>query len=176
MLRSFPLPVITPMFVRFRLIYVSPTSAVRHSQRHTFVSHDLLFSPSVSPPTMASADFSQFVVTTTNEPPARPHGISPEPFPVYSPDLRIKVTVAFWDFDVYSHLIRLIRLTIRFLFVEPRFRYCFFSPTPHDVNLASRYRVRWQLRPLGLSPKVRDMPVILLNGRSNKLRPFGLLK
>ena len=160
MFRSFPLSMINPMFVRLRLIYVSPTSAVRHSQRHTFVSHDLLFSPSVSPPTMASADFSQFVVTTANEPPARPHGISPEPFPVYSPDLRIKVTVAFWDFDASCHLIRLIRLTIRFLSVEPRFRYCFFSPTPHDVNLASRYRVRWQLRPLGLPPKVRDMPVI----------------
>ena len=29
-------------------------------------------------------------------PPVRPHGISPEPFPVYSPDLRIEVTVAFW--------------------------------------------------------------------------------
>ena len=26
----------------------------------------------------------------------RPHGISPEPFPVYPPDLRIEVTVAFW--------------------------------------------------------------------------------
>lgn len=26
----------------------------------------------------------------------RPHGISPEPFPVYPPDLRHKVTVAFW--------------------------------------------------------------------------------
>ena len=93
-------------------------------------------------------------------PPARPHGISPEPFPVYSPDLRIKVTVAFWDYDALSHLIRLIRLTIRFLSVEPRFRYCFLSPTPHDVNLASRYRVRRQLRPLGLPPKLRDMPVI----------------
>ena len=109
---------------------------------------------------MASADFSQFVITTDRAPPVRPHGISPEPFPVYSPDLRIKVTVADLDFDAFCHLIRLIRLTIRFLSVEPRFRYCFFSPTPRDVNLASRYRVRWQLRPLGLSPKVRDMPVI----------------
>ena len=44
---------------------------------------------------MASADFSQFVVTTDRAPPVRPHGISPEPFPVYSPDLRIEVTVAF---------------------------------------------------------------------------------
>ena len=128
-----------------------------------------LFRPSRFLGTMASADFSQFVVTTDRAPPVRPHGISPEPFPVYSPDLRIKVTVAFWDFDASSHLIRLIRLTIRFLSVEPRFRYCFFSPTPHDVNLASRYRVRWQLRPLGLPPKVRDMPVILKKGALQEL-------
>ena len=38
---------------------------------------------------------------------------------------------------------------IRFLSVRLRFRYPFFSPTPHDVNLGSRYGVRWQLRPLG---------------------------
>jgi len=44
---------------------------------------------------MASADFSQFVVTTDRAPSVRPHGISPEPFPVYSPDLRVEVTVAF---------------------------------------------------------------------------------
>lgn len=33
-----------------------------------------------------------------------------------------------------------------------RFRYCFISPTPRDLKLASRYWVRWQLRPLELSP------------------------
>jgi hypothetical protein len=106
------------------------------------------------------------------KPPMRSHGISPEPFPVYSPDLRIKVTIAFWDFVVYSQLIRLIRLTIRFLSVEPRFRYCFFSPAPHDANLASRYQVRRQLRPLGLSPKVRDMPVIRLKERGRRAPPL----
>ena len=37
---------------------------------------------------------------------------------------------------------------IRFLFVRLRFRYPFFSPTPRDVNLGSRYGVRRQLRPL----------------------------
>ena len=119
-----------------------------------------LFRPSRLLGTMASADFSQFVITTDRAPPVRPHGISPEPFPVYSPDLRIKVTVAFWDFDACGHLIHLIRLTIRFLFVEPRFRYCFFSPVPHDTNLASRFKVRRQLRPSGLPPEVRGMPVI----------------
>ena len=55
-----------------------------------------LFRPSRLLGTMASADFSQFVVTTDRAPSVRPHGISPEPFPVYSPDLRIEVTVAFW--------------------------------------------------------------------------------
>ena len=119
-----------------------------------------LFRPSRFLGTMASADFSQFVVTTDRAPSVRPHGISPEPFPVYSPDLRIEVTVAFLDFDALCHLIRSIRLNIRFLSVEPRFRYCFFSPASHDTNLASRYRVRRQLRPSGLSPEVRDMPVI----------------
>ncbi|MEA4859438.1 MAG: hypothetical protein VB127_03065, partial [Sphaerochaeta sp.] len=44
--------------------------------------------------------------------------------------------------------------------VGPRFRYCFFPPTPRGVKLASRYRVRRQLRPLGISPKSDDMPVI----------------
>ena len=39
-------------------------------------------------------------------------------------------------------------LSIRFLFVRLRFRYCFFSPIPHDMNLASRFRVRRKLRPL----------------------------
>ena len=55
-----------------------------------------LFRPSRFLGTMASADFSQFAVTTDRAPSVRPHGISPEPFSVYSPDLRIEITVAFW--------------------------------------------------------------------------------
>ena len=46
-------------------------------------------------PTMASADFSQFVVTTEFVPPVRSHGISPCSFLVYPPDLRIWVTATF---------------------------------------------------------------------------------
>ena len=53
---------------------------------------------------MASADFSQFVVTTDRAPSVRPHGISPEPFPVYSSDLRIEVTVAFWTLMLFAIL------------------------------------------------------------------------
>ena len=63
-----------------------------------------LFHPSRLLGTMASADFSQFVVTTDRAPSVRPHGISPEPFPVYSSDLRIEVTVAFWTLMLFAIL------------------------------------------------------------------------
>ena len=46
-----------------------------------------------------------------------------------------------------------------YLSVRSRFRYPFLSPAPRGTNLGSRYRVRRQLRPLGLSPKARNMPV-----------------
>ena len=72
-------------------------------------------------------------------PSARPHGISRQSFLVYPLDLRTRVTVAFGVFDVSCHLARRVRLHIQFLSVGPRFRYCFFSPAPHDANLASRY-------------------------------------
>ncbi len=61
----------------------------------------------------------------------------------------IKATYkAFACEDVYGQLVRLLRLSIRFLFVRPRFRYCFFSPKRRRLKLASRFRVRRQLRPL----------------------------
>ena len=97
--------------------------------------------------TMASADFSWFVVTTA-VPSMRPHGISRHSFLVYLPNLHIRITVTLLDFVTFGPLIRRMRLGIRFLFVRLRFRYCFFSSTPHDVNLASHYGVRRQLRPL----------------------------
>ena len=109
---------------------------------------------------MASADFSRFVVTTA---PAA-HETSRDKsrtFPRLPAQSTHEGYGCLWDFTACSQLIRLIRLLIGFLFVGPRFRYGFFSPTPHDVKLASRYRVRRQLRPLGLPPKLRDMPVIL---------------
>ena len=96
--------------------------------------------------TSTSADFLVFVVTILLGLP-RPHGISHTSFIVYLPNLRIKVTVAFRNLTVFSQLVRLVRLCIRFLFVRPRVRYCFFSPKRHRLKLASRYRVRWQLRP-----------------------------
>ena len=93
----------------------------------------------------------------------RPHGISHTSFIVYLPNLRIKVTVAFGNFTAFSQLVRLIHLSIRFLFVRPRFRYCFFSPKGRPLKLVSRYGVRWQLHPGGLSPQMYNMPVILKN-------------
>ena len=79
---------------------------------------------------------------------ARPRGISRQSFLVYPLDLHTRVTVAFWVFDICGHLARRVCLHIQFLSVGPRFRYCFFSPAPHGTNLASRYGVRRQLRPL----------------------------
>ena len=46
-----------------------------------------------------------------------------------------------------------------YLSVRSRFRYPFLTPAPRGTNLGSRYRVRRQLHPLGLSPKARNMPV-----------------
>ena len=77
----------------------------------------------------------------------RPRGISHTSFLVYLHGLRNKVTVAFRSFTVFGQLVRLMRLSTMFLFVRPRIRYCFFSPERHHSKLASRYGVRWQLRP-----------------------------
>ncbi|WP_411915839.1 hypothetical protein [Porphyromonas miyakawae] len=68
-------------------------------------------------------------------------------FIVYLPNLRIKVRVAFWSFTAFGQLARLIRLSNRFLFVRPRICYCFFSHKGRSLKHASRYGVRWQLRP-----------------------------
>ena len=74
---------------------------------------------------MASADFSQFVITTDRAPPVRPHGISPEPFPVYSPDLRFEVTVAFWT------LMRFAILSVQYALISD------FCSSSHGFAIAS---------------------------------------
>ena len=81
-------------------------------------------------------------------PSTRPHGISRQSFLVCPLDLHMRITVAFLDFVTFGPLILRMRLGIKFLFVRMRFRYPFFSPTSHNMNLGSRYRVRRQLRPL----------------------------
>ena len=93
---SFPLPRTQPYVVCSDFIYVSSYHCRAYPQDIHLRCTVKLFRPSRFLGTMASADFSQFVITTDRAPPVRPHGISPEPFPVYSPDLRIEVTVAFW--------------------------------------------------------------------------------
>ena len=110
--------------------------------------------------TMASADFSQFVVTTANETACETSRDKSRTFPRLPARFTTLSYGCLLDFTACCPLIRQRRLVIEFLFVGPRFRYGFFSPAPHSAKLASRYRVRRQLRPLGLPPKLRDMPVI----------------
>ena len=117
-------------------------------------------------------------------PSTRPHGISRQSFLVYPLDLHMRITVAFLDFVTFGPLILRMRLGIKFLFVRLRFRYPFFSPTPHDINLGNRFKVRRQLRPGGLSPQTDGMPVIpktairnasaLLTGVPGRARTAGV--
>ena len=120
---------------------------------HTFDYTITLFSPLAKP--ISKPCLLRLLLTSRSllllrlmEPPVSLHGIS---LPVF-PRLPAWFTPAgydcLFDFDVYSQLIRRKRLNIRFLFVRLRFRYPFFSPTPRDVNLGSRFGVRRQLRPL----------------------------
>ena len=93
-------------------------------------------------PTMASADFSQFVVTTADETTRE----TSRDKSVFFPRLPSQFTHMGYGyllgFVVFCQLTRHIRLNIGFLFVGLRFRYPFFSPAPHDANLRSRYKVR----------------------------------
>ena len=107
-------------------------------------------------------------------PSTRPHGISRQSFLVYPLDLHMRITVAFLDFVTFGPLILRMRLGIKFLFVRLRFRYPFFSPTPHDINLGNRFKVRRQLRPGGLSPQTDGMPVIPINKNHAKMTWFSL--
>ena len=86
--------------------------------------------------------------------------LSSSTYLIYAYELRLP----FLDFVTLSPLILRIRLGIKFLFVRLRFRYPFFSPIPHDINLGSRFRVRRQLRPGGLSPWTDGMPVNRVGG------------
>ena len=103
------------------------------------------------PTTTASADFSQFVVTTANE--------TNETVRETSRDKPASLSSS--TCLIYIHGLRLpfglccpkpahppCTPCIRFLSVKLRFRYPFFSPIPHDINLGSRLGVRRQLRPL----------------------------
>ncbi|MGQ7355356.1 hypothetical protein ACTGXY_11235, partial [Streptococcus suis] len=72
-----------------------------------------------------------------------------------------RLRLPFLDFRVICPLIPYIRLVITFLFVEPRFRYPFLSPLPHD---SQAWESLWG-SPVagvhgGLSPQMYDMPVV----------------
>ena len=114
--------------------------------------------------TMASADFSQFVVTTANGSACETSRDKSRTFPRLPVRFTQQGYGCLLDFTARGRLILLLRLNIGFLFVGSRFRYGFFSPVPHGTKLASRYWVRRQLRPLGLPPKLRDMPVNRVGG------------
>ena len=95
MFRSFPLPVITPMLCVFGsyTFHLHPLSDI-HRDIHSF--HTTCCSA------LRCCHLLWRLLTSHSSlllrqmrPSVRPHGISPEPFPVYSPDLRIEVTVAF---------------------------------------------------------------------------------
>ena len=110
--------------------------------------------------TMASADFSQFVVTTAIGAACETSRDKSRTFPRLPARFTRQGYGCLLDFAVHCQLVRLTRLGIGFLSVRPRFRYPFFPPKRRHLNLGIRYRVRRQLRPLGLPPKLRDMPVI----------------
>ena len=93
------------------------------------------------------ADFSRFVVTadfSVREISRDKSSVFPRP---HSQSTHTGYSCLL-DFVTLDPLIRRIRLNIGFLFVRLRFCYPFLSPTPHDVNLGSRFGVRRQLRPL----------------------------
>ena len=128
--------------MRLRLIYVSPTSACQiftgtYSRLHGYIVQPFGFFP-----TMASADFSQFVVTTADETACE----TSRDKSVFFPRLPSRFThmgygylLGFIACGQFTHHVR---LNIGFLFVGLRFRYLFFSSTPRDVNLESRLQVR----------------------------------
>ena len=81
-----------------------------------------------------------------------------------------RFTTTFSDFKVLRLLIHYIRLTITFLFVEPRFRYPFFSPLSHDSQAWESLVGSPVAGALGgLSPQMYDMPVIRKSNISPRL-------
>ena len=103
----------------------------------------------------------------------RPRGISHTSFIVYLPNLRFKVTIAFGNFTAVGQLVRSIRLSIRFLFIRPRIRYCFFSPEGAPWNLQVAMGFVGNYAPGGLSPQMYDMPVIPINRLIASQMPLG---
>ena len=94
-LRSFPLPVICPMFMRLQLIYVSPTSACRILTGTYIRLHGYIVQPFRFLLLWLLLTSHSSLLLRLMKPPVRPHGISPCSFLVYPPDLRTWVTATF---------------------------------------------------------------------------------
>ena len=96
-----------------------------------------LFGYSVFPPTMTSADFSLFVVTTVSL--VRPNGISSNAFIVYLQNLRFGLRLPFGSLLSLDNLYTCYAFLFCFCFSSHEFRYCFFYPKYHHLKLASSY-------------------------------------
>ena len=139
-LRSFPLPGITLMLCVYGsyTFHLHPLSDIH---RHIYLSallycSDLLLIPIFKGlPTIASADFSQFVVTTENKSVCE---ISRDKsvFFLRLPSRFTHMSYGYpFSFTALCQLTLHVGLRIEFLSVELRFRYPFFSPTSHGINL-----------------------------------------
>ena len=97
---SFPFPSVRPKCMRSLLIYVSPRCRCQVSVR-TYICFALLRCSALRqgfPPCLLwrlLTSHSSLLLRLMG-PPVRPHGISRQSFLVYLPDLRLRVTVAFW--------------------------------------------------------------------------------
>ena len=144
--RGFALSCTVPAHLRFAL------PAVGYSMEHTFDYTVTLFSPSATsisglyllwPLLTSHSSLLLRYISACETSRDKPASLSSSTCLIYAHGLRLPFGLrclrsAYPPCTPY----------IRFLSVRLRFRYPFFSPTPHDVNLGSRYGVRRQLRPL----------------------------
>lgn len=98
-LRSFPLPASNPMFMRLRLIYVSPTSACQIFAGTYIRLHGYIVLPfgscAVHLLWLLLTSHSSLLLRLLMVPSVRPHGINPCSFLVYPSNLRLWVTATF---------------------------------------------------------------------------------
>ena len=112
---------ICPMFMRFRLLYVSPTSACQiltgtYIRSHCYIVQT--FGRCFHLSTMASADFSQFVVTTANETACETSPVKVRVLFLHVPAAFTRTSGNLLDFSAFCHLIRISEPYMRFLSVR----------------------------------------------------------
>ena len=160
---SFPFPWIRPKFcaVSAHLRFALP--AVRYSTGHTFDYTVILFGPSakVAPcllwPLLTSHSS---LLLRLLRPPVRPHGISRQSFLVYLPDLRLRVTVAFWTSLPHASLSAVNALISGFC--SSGYDFAIPSSRLHLAiqTLGVALGFVGNYAPRGLSPQTDGMPVI----------------